>query len=148
MFWGSEFQQQSRESSQLGKNMQPWHKHNETWHCYAVSSYDRQWKRDWTLLKLRPATRAAQRGLAPPGKMYWTSFEITGHSSKSSDLSRKTLRPSWCPKLVVDLMKLDIIWHTINMHHVLPPHKVRHQQMTYVATTTRPWQVNVMNHLP
>jgi len=35
--------------------------------------------------------------------MCWTSFKTIGHSSKNEGPSRKTLRPSWCPKLVTGL---------------------------------------------
>jgi len=32
-------------------------------------------------------------------------FETIGHSSKNSVPSKKTLRPSWCPKLVTGLYR-------------------------------------------
>jgi len=40
----------------------------------------------------------------PPGKMCWTSIKTIGHSSKKLGPSQKTLRPSWCPKLVTGLL--------------------------------------------
>ena len=39
-----------------------------------------------------------------PGKICWTSFKTIGHSSKKLGPSQKTLRPSWCPKLVTGLL--------------------------------------------
>ena len=45
---------------------------------------------------------------APPGKMCWTSLKTIGHSSKNLDPSQKTLRPSWCPKLVTGLPSMLI----------------------------------------
>ena len=35
--------------------------------------------------------------------MYWAKFKNIGHISKNFGPSRKTLRPSWCPKLVTGL---------------------------------------------
>jgi len=35
--------------------------------------------------------------------MCWTSFKTIGHSSENLGLSQKTLRPSWCAKLVTVL---------------------------------------------
>jgi len=35
--------------------------------------------------------------------MCWTHFKTIGHSSKNLGPSQKTLRPSWCPKLVTGL---------------------------------------------
>ena len=37
---------------------------------------------------------------ASPGRMCWTQFKNIGQSSKNLGPYRKTLRPSWCPKLV------------------------------------------------
>jgi len=45
----------------------------------------------------------------PPGKTCWTQFEDIGHSSKILGPSRKTLRPSWCPKLVTDLLVHQLV---------------------------------------
>ena len=45
----------------------------------------------------------ARKFSPPPGKMCWTQFENIGHSSKNLGPSRKSLRPSWCPKLVTGL---------------------------------------------
>ena len=41
--------------------------------------------------------------------MCWIKFETIGHSSKNLGLSQKTLRASWCPKLV---MGLRVLWVT------------------------------------
>jgi len=41
--------------------------------------------------------------------MCWTSFETVGHSSKTLGPSKKTPRPSWCPKLVTGL-HVSKIW--------------------------------------
>jgi len=60
-------------------------------------------------IKTRPVTKGAQgekpprKFFAPPGKMCWTSFKTTGHSSKNLGPYQKTLRPSWCPKLVTSM---------------------------------------------
>jgi len=35
--------------------------------------------------------------------MCWTKFKTIGHSSKNLSPSQKTLRPTWCPKLVTEL---------------------------------------------
>ena len=56
----------------------------------------------------RPITRVGPQGrrrshrkfFTPPEKMCWTQFKNIGHSSNNLGRSRKTLRPSWCPKLV------------------------------------------------
>jgi len=54
-----------------------------------------------------PATRGGEGPLEKssplPGKMCWTWFKTIGHSSKNLGPSQKTLRPSWCPKLVTGL---------------------------------------------
>jgi len=41
---------------------------------------------------------------APPRRMCCARFKNIGHSSKNLDPSRKTLRPSWCPKVVTGLL--------------------------------------------
>ena len=58
----------------------------------------------------RPVTRSGVGGRSPPrkfvatpGKMCWAYFKNIGHISKNFGHSRKTLRPSWCPKLVTGL---------------------------------------------
>jgi len=39
--------------------------------------------------------------------MCWTSFKTIGLSSKIFRPSQKTLRPSWCPKLVTGLTETE-----------------------------------------
>ena len=56
---------------------------------------------------LRPVTRGGEGPLkffSAPGKMYRTLFETIGHSWKNLGLSQKSLRPTWCPKLVTGLV--------------------------------------------
>ena len=50
----------------------------------------------------RPVTRGVQF-VAPPGITCWTSFWTIGNSSKILGPSQKSLRLSWCPKLVTGL---------------------------------------------
>jgi len=51
--------------------------------------------------------------------MCCTYFKTIEHSSKIWGPFRKTLRPSWCPKLVTGLVGLlapqlaDVLWHTL-----------------------------------
>jgi len=68
----------------------------------------------WSILT-RPVTRRGKalprKFFAPPGKMCWIYFEIIGHSSKNLGPSPKTLRPSWCPKLVTGLISTVVKRH-------------------------------------
>jgi len=63
------------------------------------------------ILATRPITRGPLKKLfAPLGKMCWTYFKLfktIGHSFKKLRPSQKTLRPTWCPKLIADLIVLD-----------------------------------------
>ena len=43
--------------------------------------------------------------LLPPGKICWTYFESIEHSLENLGHSQKTLRPTWCLKLVTGLRK-------------------------------------------
>jgi len=56
----------------------------------------------------RPVNRGGEatprKIFASPGKMCWTYFETIGHSLKIFSPSQKTLRPPWCPKLVMGLV--------------------------------------------
>jgi len=41
----------------------------------------------------------------PPGKICWAKLKTVGHSLKNLGPSQKTLRPTWCSKLVTGLGK-------------------------------------------
>jgi len=64
----------------------------------------------------RPVTRGAgkrspPRKISPTWKMCWTWFKSIGHNSKNLGPSQKTLRPSWCPKLVTGLvLNKYVLW--------------------------------------
>jgi len=49
--------------------------------------------------------KAPRKFYSPPGKLHWTWFKTIGHGSINLRPSQKTLRPSWCPKLVAGLLK-------------------------------------------
>jgi len=63
-----------------------------------------------TIVQVRPVIRggeaAPEKFFSSPGKMCWTSFKTIGHSSKAWGPSQKTLRPSWCSKLVTGLIQV------------------------------------------
>jgi len=40
----------------------------------------------------------------PPGKMFWAWFKTIGYGLKYLGSSQKTLRLTWCPKLVTGLI--------------------------------------------
>ena len=61
-------------------------------------------------------------GACPPWKMCWTQFKTIGHSLKNLGPSQKTLRPTWCPKLVVGLRMIvlqPLRWRCVDcvIHH-------------------------------
>ena len=45
---------------------------------------------------------------APSVEMCWTQFKNIGHSSMNLGPSWKTIRPSWCPKLVMGLSESTV----------------------------------------
>jgi len=47
--------------------------------------------------------------------MFWTKFKFIGHSVKNLSPSQKTLRPPWCPKLVMGLPVLRDLNHYWNV---------------------------------
>jgi len=52
----------------------------------------------------RKGANPPRKNFALPEKKCWTWFKSIGHSSKNLGPSQKTLRPSWCPKLVTSLI--------------------------------------------
>jgi len=49
--------------------------------------------------------------------MCWTNFKTIGQSLNNLDPSQKTLRPTWCPKLVTDLRTIMLRNNQRVEHH-------------------------------
>jgi len=58
----------------------------------------------------RPATRVGAGGRSPY-KIFRPPGKCVGHSLKNLGPCQKTLRPTWCPKLVTDLDIRYWIWY-------------------------------------
>jgi len=100
---------------------------NSVKNCYDGWNWPKDYARRLFRERLdRPVTRVGRRPPSKifrlPGKMCWTSFKTIGHSSRNLGLSQKTLRPSWCPKLVTALrlkQAATAFWTASDGHNII-----------------------------